>query len=730
MTNRRTALRRPATPSCTFAPTALGLACLLACAAAQAQGTGDATTTSAQLADVTVRATALEDAADLQLRRPVSAGALGERSALETPYSSRVVTAETIEQTAPNKLGDLFFTDASVSDNSASVGAWASYLTVRGLDLDWQNAYRIDGRPFISYVTTLPYEHMEQVELLKGATGFMYGFGSPGGLVNYVTKKPPASAAMAERSVGLGVNSKSVWRTHADLGGRAGENDRWGSRLNVTREQGNTFNDGNLRRNAVSLALDARLTRDLSWEFQSLYQDRLSRDAEPTITTASLAGTRLPSPIANDNGRLVGPGNFADNTFKYVSTGLKYQIAPDWQLRSSYSYSGTRTRRNETVLDLLDAAGNYRNDRSDYGESYQYRHLDAVLQGRLVTGGLQHQIVAGAAWQEQANDYSANGFYGTVGTGNLGSQNTLGYISQGDLASLGLFRAVEVTQKAVFVSDTIALSPQWSVLAGLRYTHYTQRGFGTNGAETSRYSQSGVITPSLALMRHLTPQTMAYASFVEALQPGTSVSNPAYTNYGALLDPLKSRQYEMGIKTEQASWAATAALFRIEKKAEYVAVNGGASTVVQDGQSTFQGLELGATARLGAQWRLGGSLMLLDSEYGRGNAHTGNRVVGAPKTVATAQLAYRVAQVPGLQLTAGIKHTGNTPLRPSGELSTPAFTLLNLGATYDTLMGGYATTWRASINNAADKKYWLYQYANYVKAGDPRTFNLSATVRF
>ena len=50
--------------------------------------------------------------------------------------------------------------------------------------------------------------------------------------------------------------------------------------------------------------------------------------------------------------------------------------------------------------------------------------------------------------------------------------------------------------------------------------------------------------------------------------------------------------------------------------------------------------------------------------------------------MATAQLAYRVAQVPGLQLTAGIKHTGNTPLRPSGELSTPAFTLLNLGATY------------------------------------------------
>lgn len=174
------ALRRPA-----FSLSPLFLASLLACTAAQAQPTDN----PAPLEDVTVRA-AVEDATDLQLSRPVSAGALGQRSALETPYSTRVVTAESMEQTTPNKLGDVFFADAAVSDNSASVGTWASYLTVRGMDLDWQNSYRIDGRPFISYATALPYEHLEQVELLKGASGFMYGFGSPGGMINYVTKKP------------------------------------------------------------------------------------------------------------------------------------------------------------------------------------------------------------------------------------------------------------------------------------------------------------------------------------------------------------------------------------------------------------------------------------------------------------------------------------------------------------------------------------------------------------
>ena len=140
---------------------------------------------------------------------------------------------------------------------------------------------------------------------------------------------------------------------------------------------------------------------------------------------------------------------------------------------------------------------------------------------------------------------------------------------------------------------------------------------------------------------------------------------------------------------------------------------------MQDGRSTFQGVGLTATARWAAS-ASGRQPDELDSEYGRGNANVGNRVVGAPNLVATAQLAYRVAQVPGLQLTAGAKHTGNTLLRATGDLRTPAYTLLNLGATYDTVVGGYDTTWRLSVNNAADKKYWMYQYANYVKAGDPR----------
>jgi len=695
--------------------------------AAWAQSADSTAKPVTQLPSVTVTGTAVDDTLQ-HLQVPVDGGALGSRSQLETPFSSSVVTSADIEARQVNKLGDVFMLDASVSDNSAASGAWASYLTVRGLDLDWQNSFRIDGKPFISYVTTLPYEQFERIDLLKGASGFMYGFGAPGGLVNYVTKKPTNEPV---RAVTLGYTSKSLWRESVDLGGRAGNDGWFGYRLNATHEEGTTNNDGRLKRDSISLALDARLTDKLTWDFQSIYQDRKASDAEPTITTSELTGQNLPSPVRNDNGRLVGNGTYSDNAFRFYSTGLKYEISPEWTLSTSYSQSSTKTRRNEEVLYLQDDLGNYDDARSDYGEAYQFNLWQAMAQGRFQTGSLKHDVVIGVSWQEQKNDYSlgnyANGGYpGKMGTGSLWTQNTNSFYSAGTINSLGLYRGAEITQKAIFASDTVQLSDRWSVLGGLRYTNYDQKAFTAVGAEYSSYKKNGVVTPTVALMYKLAPQTMAYASYVESLEQGTSVGI-GYANYGAQLNPLKSRQYEVGVKTENERWAATAALFRIERKAEYA---NAANELVQDGLSTYQGAELGASARLGSNWNVGGSVMLLDSEYKRGAANIGNRVAGAPKFVAAARISYRVPQLPGLRISADAKYTGSTMLRPTNDIKVGGYTIVDIGATYDTQISGYDTTFRLAVNNVADKKYWMYQYADYIKAGDARSISLNATMRF
>ena len=420
-----------------------------------------------QLPEVTVMAPSVFSVTQ-NLALKVKAGALGDVTQSETPFSSAVVTNEQIQDQASQKLGDLFTQDASVSDNSGAYTAWSTYVTVRGMDLDWQNSYRIDGKPFLGYTVTLPYEHMEQVELLKGATGFMYGFGAPGGIVNYVTKKPTPTPM---RSVSLGYVSSSIVRGNADLSGRLGADGAVGYRFGATHERGRTFNDGQLKRSSFLLALDAKLTDRLSWDFQAIYQDRLTENTEPTITTRSL-GNLLPDPIKNDK-KLVGPGNYVDNKFGFIATGLKYQFNNDWQAQTNFSQSYSKTRRNESILNLQNAAGDYIDDRADYGERYQYSYGDIMLQGRLQAAGMTHHLVAGASWQKQRNDDSRNLVYiPGMGTGNLGSQNTIRYDSVGSFDNLGLYRLTNITQKTVFASDRIELTDRWSVLAGLRLNKF------------------------------------------------------------------------------------------------------------------------------------------------------------------------------------------------------------------------------------------------------------------
>ncbi|GLU32332.1 TonB-dependent receptor [Trinickia caryophylli] len=697
-----------------FAAGHAGLVC------AQTTTNADETSAAAKgvLPAVKVTAGAVTDPGQ-HLRTEVTSGALGARSQLDTPFSTTVVTNEQLADQQTYKLGDVFIGDASVTDNSGAYSAWASYMTVRGMQLDWQTGYRIDGMPFIAYGITMPYEQLDRVELLKGLTGFMYGFGAPGGVVNYVTKKPTETV----RSVDIGYRNNGVWSEHADLGGRFGPDDMFGARLNVTHEDGKTYNNGNVRRDTVSLSLDGHLTRDLSVSFGALYQNRHTDGQTPSIYTGSLPGGSLPSTISAGNSNLAGNDQYLNTNLQLYTAGVRYQLSPDWAFSSTFSYSQVSRERNESTLYLLDSAGNYSDARWNGKEGHQFSLWQGMFEGKVKTGPFSHDLVLGAAWQRQTNDYARNSTFATLGAGNLYSSDPYRYYSPGGLET---YRDSDITQKSLFASDTMHLTSRLSVLAGLRYTNYQQNSYTTSGALSSSYDQSGVLTPTFAVMYKLDPQTTLYASYVESLEQGARVGD-TYANAGQLLRPLRSRQYELGIKTERSRWSASAAVFRIERGAEYANAS---NVYVQDGESIFQGVEAGGALRLGRDWRVSGDLMLLDSWYAKGSAYNGNRVAGAPTFVAAGRIAYTVPYLPGLQVGVDAKFTGNTQLRAAGDLKVPGFLLVNLGASYMTRIGGHDVTLRAALDNVLNRRYWEFQYADYVKPGDPRTISLNAKIDF
>jgi iron complex outermembrane receptor protein len=353
----------------------------------------------------------------------------------------------------------VFFTDASVSDNSNANNAWSSYLTVRGLQLDWQNGFKINGMPFVSYGITLPYEQLEQVELLKGASGFMYGFGNPGGTVNYITKKPTdVFTASAE----LGYRSSHLWSEHVDVGGRPADN-MFGYRLNLTHEEGKPSNAVGLNRNSVSLGLDARITRDLTWTFDGIYQDRSTFGQTPTFTTYSLApGSQLPGVVSGRGGlSRPGPALLLQPAVLLHGPALQPQRRLDGQHDLQLQQAVAQPQRVEPEPDRRQRRLHRPALRRRRGTPVQ--QWTTMVEGRFRTGPFSHQFVGGVTWQNQINRYSSNPVSLSLDPGNLSQPYTGVYYSQ---VAFNKYRASDITQKALFMSDTIQLTERWSVLAG------------------------------------------------------------------------------------------------------------------------------------------------------------------------------------------------------------------------------------------------------------------------
>ena len=158
-------------------------------------------------------------------------GALGKRAIKDTPFSVDVISLEDMEIRQVNTLNSLFSREASVSVDGSAYSSFGDTIRVRGLPLDYTQSFKVNGMSINSFSGELPYEAFEQVTLIKGATGFMYGMAAPGGIVNYVTKRATSDALSAN----VGWRSDSVFSGHIDASTRFGSEDAYGLRVNLVK---------------------------------------------------------------------------------------------------------------------------------------------------------------------------------------------------------------------------------------------------------------------------------------------------------------------------------------------------------------------------------------------------------------------------------------------------------------------------------------------------------------
>lgn len=709
---------------------ASGLACLALSLPAAAQQASNAPADPAELPAVRVTAPAPASRAQV--------AGFGDVPLSRTPLQAEVVTEEKLKERGARKLSDVTALDASVSDSYNAEGYW-DYLSIRGFTLDNRYNYRRDGLP-ISAETIIPLDNKAGIEILKGTSGIQAGTSAPGGLVNFVVKRPDDRV----RSVELSVRSRGTTGLAADVGDRFGQDRRFGLRVNAAHEDLNPpLRHAEGHRRLLAVAGDWQLTPGTLLEAEL----ETSRRSQPSQAAFSLLGATLPRPVdprLNLNNQPWSQPVVSEH--HAGSLRLSHRLDADWRVTA---HLGTQRLAMDDRLAFpygCSAEGDYSRycadgsyDLYEYISDHERRRTDAAhlyADGRFATGSLRHAVSVGVLHsrhrfrpQDQVYDYAGSG---TV------DGSTVTPPSAGNL-SPNTRRTERSTE--FYMRDAITLSPAWSAWAGLRHTRLHRASELTSGddREATRYSQSAT-TPWLALSHEFAPGHIAYVSWGRGLESQVVPNRPIYSNRGQALAALKSRQIELGLKanTAQLDWAVTLFDIRRPQAAALGAECGasdadGACTLAFDGAARHRGLE-GAVHWRQGPWRLGASAAWLHARR-EGSADAslnGKRPPNVPRHTLKAEAGYRVAAVPGLSLHGAVVHEGERMVLQDNSLRLPSWTRLDVALAHRHQAGTTTLTWRAGIDNLTDRRAWRespFQFDHvylYPLAG--RTWRLSLQV--
>jgi len=646
----------------------------------------------------------------------VSAGALGRKSELDTPFSIKAVSSDEIEDRLATSISEVLKYDASVTAISPPISTHPATIQMRGLRLDDLNGYKVNGLANINRGTEMPLEMFESVEALKGLTGYMYGFGSPGGIINYVTKRPTTARTF---SAAMGYQEGGAIKEHIDTGGRLGEDDSFGYRLNLVHEDGNVQQEsGSIKRNAAGLNLEWRVTRDLALTYDAIYQRRHTVGG----TDILLQGFKIPAPLDGD-AKLNSIGAGSDVEYTLATTGIEYRLAPNWTANASYRTSDSTREYKKDQYYITGNNANYYDRITSELHGYHFDQVQATVNGQFDVAGLGNQVVLGLMSQNLVSTSSVVTPKVKIGTGNLYAPTI--YSAATVNYSGGTYRDETTRQEALFASDTLTFNDQWMLVAGTRYNRFTDNAYSTKGALSASYPADKT-TPTVALMFKPAADTTLYASYVEALEQAASAPTTA-VNANQTFAPLKSKQTEAGVKTEHNWWNATASLFHIERGAQYT---NAANVYVSDGQSRYNGLEVNSVVQAAKNVSIEGGIMLLDASLeNAAPGYSGKRAVGAPRRQASIQATWREV-LPGLALHAGSQYLGELPVDAANINTLPAYTLFDAGFNYRHRYFGKMISVRANISNIANRKYWTYYQEGYLNIGAPRTASINVRVDF
>ena len=598
---------------------------------------------------VTVSAGSFENAYRVDNLAPATP--FGTTPIVNLPYTINVISRQLIDDTMARNFKEAAKYLPLVSFQEMQ-GPEIVRPETRGMQGTNMQGDRMDG---MGFAVTVPFalEEYEQIEVLSGVGGSMYGPSNPSGTFNFVTKTPTDEPL---REAEVEYEGRSVVTGHVDLGGRLGPNKILGYRINALLGDGTGYvTNSQLRRQLAIGDFDLRpfahTTIGGNFSYYNLYQHGYpgwfsynpTLNPTATCTTAYSSGCFSKLPVTAPDPARQGYGQrfLGSNTNNQIGeVRATHDFSPNWHLVLGVLHQISVRNLTTAVNALYDSTGDYQSEAENLFQGtisgrFQVKSDLGYLSGNFKTWGINHRVVIGSTGYKFATWGPKNSLPGSflceLGSPAVCHTNITDPLIDANpgytpyTGKYSLYVTSIIHQQGFNFGDTIALNRHWLLRAAASQdwtwtNNYKESGTYPNQVwvgSVGNYMSQGV-SPSGSVMYKPTNNQTAYVTFADSIQaPDTAPTSSAtviVANASQPLPPYRSVEWEAGYKLESRRLNFTADLFRmrrpfadVEETSTTVGDNCG-GTILKSGQICENDQIIGQQINHGAEAMLSGNV--------------------------------------------------------------------------------------------------------------------------
>jgi catecholate siderophore receptor len=697
---------------------------------------------------------------------------------LDTPQSITVVPQQLIRDQRVNTLQEALRNVPGITFQAAEGGVQGDAFNIRGFTAR-NDIYR-DGVREPGWYTRDVFS-IQNVEVLKGPSSFLFGRGSTGGVINVTTKLPRfTDFTEIEMSGQTSPGARVVIDANRQFGNAAARIVLLGTDVDTA---GRDFI--NTKRFGVAPSFTMQLTEQTTATLSYIYQkDNAVPDYGIPILPGAWFGTNygqpVPVPKSTFYGRLTPGMSDVEHVDASIATAtIQHQFDKDWVVSDSFRFSDvnrflraravqiTNPPFSTAAPNLFNAAtggtllnpiplgyplgGTWVANTNDF-QNFTHNRLFANqldLVGHFSTWTLEHTFMSGMEIAYETRNNYRTTFATPISRVNVGDPDPYPQFP-GTWPAFSTPTDATARTIGLYASDQVKINQYLELMGGVRFDTYKswqytanvytngtivpvggtpQNPFAVGFTPINLTNDIKFVSWRTGAVGHPTDYSSVYFMYGTSFNPPSEFTT--ITNGQQDLAPTTNETYEFGGKVDffDRKLSLNGALFQTTQQNAVEQIFTGPPAVYQlVGTTRVRGAEIGVAGQITEQWSIFGGYTYLDGRLIASSANAafiGHQIANTPTNSFSLTNTFTI--LPGLQVGGGVFYTGPRWTNVNYAGYVPGFWRYDLMASYRLDKN---VEFQLNILNIADTKNFESVSGGRAVPGVGRTAILTARIHF